>query len=98
MCTNFLKVFYIDADCMIISNPEDAFKRDVELAAAPDIFPPDRFNAGVLLIVRQYFINIFDEQKPNKSVYEDMLVKTQTFPSYDGGDTGFLNAYFPTWY
>ena len=48
------KVFYVDADCMIMSNPEEGFLRDVEFAAAPDIFPPDRFNAGVLLIVRPY--------------------------------------------
>ena len=27
-----------------------------------------------------------------------MMTKVATFPSYDGGDTGFLNAYFPDWY
>jgi hypothetical protein len=39
-----------------MSNPESVFERDVELAAAPDIFPPDRFNAGVLFIVRNSFL------------------------------------------
>lgn len=29
---------------------EDVFQRDVDFAAAPDVFPPDKFNAGVLLI------------------------------------------------
>lgn len=48
---DFIQVFYIDADCMIKSNPEDVFQRDVDFAAVPDIFPPDHFNAGVLLIV-----------------------------------------------
>ena len=48
---SFLQVFYIDADCMIMSDPEAAFERDVDFAAAPDIFPPDCFNAGVLFIV-----------------------------------------------
>lgn len=27
-----------------------------------------------------------------------MLTKIHTLPAYDGGDTGFLNAYFPDWY
>ena len=67
-------------------NPESAFERDVEFAAAPDVFPPDHFNAGVLLI------------KPNMDIYEDMISKREILPSYDGGDTGFLNAYFPNWY
>lgn len=49
--TQFDKVFYIDADCLINQNPENVFGRDVEFAAAPDVFPPDKFNAGVLLIV-----------------------------------------------
>jgi hypothetical protein len=34
-----------------MSDPEAAFERDVDFAAAPDIFPPDCFNAGVLFIV-----------------------------------------------
>ena len=27
-----------------------------------------------------------------------MLSKAESLPTYDGGDTGFLNAYFPGWY
>lgn len=30
---------------------EELFEKDVDFAAAPDVFPPDKFNAGVLLIV-----------------------------------------------
>jgi hypothetical protein len=42
---------------MIMSNPDSVFDREVEFAAAPDIFPPDRFNAGVLFIVKNsYFM------------------------------------------
>lgn len=32
------------------------------------------------------------------SVFKDMLSKIEELPTYDGGDTGFLNAYFPDWY
>lgn len=36
--------------------------------------------------------------KPSRQVLEDMLSKTNSIASYDGGDTGFLNAYFPDWF
>jgi hypothetical protein len=26
------------------------FERDVDFAAAPDVFPPDNFNAGIMLL------------------------------------------------
>lgn len=50
--TEYSHVLYIDADCLVHASPEDLFSRDVSFAAAPDVFPPDHFNAGVLLIVR----------------------------------------------
>jgi glycogenin glucosyltransferase len=43
-------VFYIDADCLIRENVEEVFELDTDFAAAPDVFPPDKFNAGVMLI------------------------------------------------
>ena len=47
----FSQVFYIDADAIVMSDPESIFKfPECEFAAAPDVFPPDCFNAGVLLI------------------------------------------------
>lgn len=68
------------------------------LAAAPDIFPPDKFNAGVMVL------------RPSKAVFNDMMsrlpvsslhgsaVATVCNSSYDGGDTGFLNSFYPGWY
>lgn len=49
--TEYAQVLYIDADCLVHASPEDLFERDVAFAAAPDVFPPDHFNAGVMLIV-----------------------------------------------
>ena len=46
----FKKIFYIDADCMILEDPSPVFEIDTDFAAAPDVFPPDCFNAGVLLV------------------------------------------------
>lgn len=69
------------------------------LAAAPDVFPPDRFNAGVLVV------------EPSAHVFEQMMGMVRTLhrcacgpaadacapawqmhelPNYDGGDTGTL--------
>ena len=57
--TDYEKVFYIDADCLIKASPEDVFEREVDFAAAPDVFPPDRFNAGVMLIVMLFVLSSF---------------------------------------
>ena len=48
----------------------------VPFSAAPDVFPPDRFNAGVLVIT------------PDHDTFVTLLDKRHTVPSYDGGDTG----------
>jgi glycogenin glucosyltransferase len=106
-------ILYIDADCLVlkdishllsIDDDEDggqtttttthANKRRGLLAAAPDIFPPDKFNAGVMVL------------RPSKDVFDDMISRlpqqssddNTKCTSYDGGDTGFLNSYYPDWY
>ena len=49
--TQYRKVFYVDADCLVVSKDiEGIFELDSQFAAAPDVFPPDCFNAGVLLV------------------------------------------------
>eukprot|EP00617_Octactis_speculum_P027948 CAMPEP_0185749290 /NCGR_PEP_ID=MMETSP1174-20130828/8023_1 /TAXON_ID=35687 /ORGANISM="Dictyocha speculum, Strain CCMP1381" /LENGTH=215 /DNA_ID=CAMNT_0028425345 /DNA_START=8 /DNA_END=655 /DNA_ORIENTATION=+ len=92
-CGAYDAVVYIDADCVVTESIGDIFKRlgpegegTVELVAAPDIFPPDKFNAGVLGLV------------PSDEVFDRMLAQVSILPSHDGGDTGFLNAFFPDWW
>lgn len=87
----FEKVVYIDADCLVVSNVDNLFEEytlpsSFPLAAAPDIFPPDRFNAGVLVI------------SPSEEMFNTLVAKIPSTYSYDNGDTGFLNACFPDWY
>lgn len=86
--TGYDQVFYIDADAMIVGPIEHVFEdcKSVDFAAAPDVFPPDRFNAGVMVI------------KPSAERFAELCAALHTLPSYDGGDTGFLNAFFPDWY
>jgi len=83
----FERVVYLDADCLVFNDLRELFTLDVDFAAAPDVFPPDRFNAGVLLL------------RPDMDLFDDLLrhVNSRTLSSYDGGDTGFLNAYLPDW-
>jgi len=84
-------ILYIDADCLVVKDVSHLLqdfshkKEKGLLSAAPDIFPPDKFNAGVLLI------------RPCPNIFQDMLMKTNLH-SYDGGDTGFLNAYYSDWH
>jgi glycogenin len=86
--TTFTKIVYIDCDCLVLDDIDELFLRPGKPcpAAAPDVFPPDRFNAGVLVV------------EPSRAVFEDMLARKSSVPTYDGGDTGFLNAYFSTWF
>ena len=48
----------------------------VPLSAAPDVAPPDRFNAGVMVVT------------PDARRFEQLLLARADTPSYDGGDTG----------
>ena len=81
----FKKIVYIDADTLVLENVDELFERPCP-AAAPDTFPPDRFNAGVMVV------------RPDETTFKDMMSKTSELKSYDTGDTGFLNAYFENWY
>ena len=83
--TEYERLVYIDADAVVLENVDELFDRPA-FAAAPDVFPPDKFNAGVLVV------------KPDKNIFERMLDARKSLQSYDGGDTGFLNAFFSEWY
>jgi len=92
--TSYSQILYVDADCLVLKDIFHLLRKgkhnsdhNVDMVTAvPDIHPPDKFNAGVLLF------------SPSRLVYDDMMEKIPTLPSYDGGDTGFLNAYYPGWF
>ena len=83
--TSFSRVVYIDADAVVLSNVDDLFQRP-HMSAAPDVFPPDKFNAGVLVV------------HPDAVEFHRLVSLGASTPSHDGGDTGFLNAVFQDWY
>ncbi len=79
------KAVLLDADTLVMQNVDDLFERP-SIAAAPDYLWPDRFNSGVIVL------------EPSADTFArmmDVLARTQ---SYDGGDQGFLNAFYSDWY
>jgi len=86
----YSRAIYLDADCLVVGSLERLFSCSSGedwngFSAVPDVFPPDKFNAGVMVL------------KPNSEVFRDMMEKIN-LPSHDNGDTGFLNSYFSDWY
>lgn len=83
-------VVYVDADALVLECVDELFERPIggrgAFAAAPDVFPPDKFNAGVLVV------------KPCSETFSKLCKCAPELPSHDGGDTGFLNAAFPKWF
>ena len=73
---------------MVLEDISDVFERigKEKFVAAPDLFPPDRFNAGVIGLV------------PCSRTFDSMMSQVATLPTHDGGDTGFLNSYFHDWW
>jgi alpha-N-acetylglucosamine transferase len=81
----FDKVVLLDADTIVLQNIDDLFARP-EIAAAPDFFLPDRFSSGVMVL------------EPRQATFDRMVQALSTAESYDGGDQGFLNGFFESWY
>lgn len=83
--TEFDRVVFLDADTLVLRNVDHLFNRPC-LAAAPDFFMPDRFNSGVMVV------------EPVRALFGRMLDALARAPSYDGGDQGFLNWFWPDWW
>ena len=75
----YKKILYIDSDALVLQNVDHVFSCGNFCAVYRH---SDRFNAGVLVM------------KPSLEVFNDMKSLLGTLYSYDGGDQGFLNAYF----
>lgn len=85
----FDRIVYLDADTLVVDCIDELFQLNIKgepgsFAAAPDVFPPDKFNAGVLVV------------RPASQVFQAMLQHISVLPTHDGGDTGFLNSWCPT--
>ncbi|XP_074311401.1 inositol phosphorylceramide glucuronosyltransferase 1 [Silene latifolia] len=77
--TNYKKIVYLDADTIVIQNIDDLFKCGKFCA---NLKHSERLNSGVLVV------------EPSEALFNDMMKKITTLPSYTGGDQGFLNSYY----
>eukprot|EP00980_Cylindrotheca_fusiformis_P020974 scaffold7987_cov200-Cylindrotheca_fusiformis.AAC.3 len=86
-------ILYIDSDCLVLKDVSHLLdlnkvysESEALIAAAPDVLPPSNFNSGVMVI------------RPSTDVFQTMQRNAKHLTTYDGSDTGFLNAYYPTWF
>lgn len=78
--TQYSRLVFIDADSLILSDLSPLFSCG-NLCAT--FINPCYFNSGLMVIT------------PNSTVFADMQRVLPSTPSYDGGDQGFLNSFFP---
>ena len=78
--TEYRKVVFIDSDAMVLRNIDHMFRCGNFCASFRH---SDLFNTGVIVL------------DPSQKTFKDMKSKLRDFESYDGGDQGFLNSYFP---
>ncbi|CAK9325957.1 unnamed protein product [Citrullus colocynthis] len=77
--TDYRKVVYLDADTIVLKSIEDLFKCSKFCA---NLKHSERLNSGVMVV------------EPSETIFNDMMSKVNTLPSYTGGDQGFLNSYY----
>ncbi|PPS00318.1 hypothetical protein GOBAR_AA20349 [Gossypium barbadense] len=66
-------------DTIVVKSIEDLFKCEKFCA---NLKHSERLNSGVMVV------------EPSEAVFNDMMSKVNTLPSYTGGDQGFLNSYY----
>jgi len=72
---NVCAVVYLDADTIVVKNIEDLFKCGKFCA---NLKHSERLNSGVMVV------------QPSAAVFNDMMSKVNTLPSYTGGIMIFL--------
>jgi len=82
--TQYTKCVFLDADMMAMQNSDELFSHP-ELTGACDVGWPDCFNSGMFVFV------------PSQDTYGRLIQQSETSGSFDGGDQGILNSFFPNW-
>ncbi|PHU14404.1 Inositol phosphorylceramide glucuronosyltransferase 1 [Capsicum chinense] len=75
----YRSLVYLDADTIIVKSIDDLFKYGKFCANLKHF---ERLNSGVMVV------------ESSEKVFNDMMSKVTTLPSYTGGDQGFLNSYY----
>lgn len=78
--TDYKRLVFLDADSVVLRDMSDVWRCGRFCAV---FINPSHFNSGMMLVT------------PSSVTFADMLRALPRLPSYDGGDQGFLNSYFP---
>jgi len=82
--SQYSKCVFLDADTLAMQSLDDLFSHP-ELTACCDIGWPDCFNSGMFVFV------------PSQSTFDSLVKMADAEGSFDGGDQGLLNNFFPNW-
>ncbi|GAA5892860.1 uncharacterized protein JCM6883_007496 [Sporobolomyces salmoneus] len=83
--TQYEKVVFLDADTLVLRPLAHLFDLPHPFSAAPDQGWPDAFNSGVMVF------------EPKQETFDGLIETMKKKGSWDGGDQGLLNDYFPNW-
>ena len=80
------KVIFLDADALPLKPIDSLAEHPSNFAAAPDTFPADQFNSGVMVI------------RPSAARFAELLAWNKEQGTAEGGDQCLLNEYFSEWF
>lgn len=79
--TSYSRLVFLDADALVTNDLSPLFSCGHFCVA---FINPCYFNTGLMVV------------SPNTTTFSDMHRALPSLPSYDGGDQGFLNSYYPS--
>lgn len=86
-------ILFLEPDCLVLENLYPLLQKgkvytesEALVAAAPDVWLPDKFNSGVMVL------------RPHLPTFTNMMGQRSLLRNATGDDTGFLNAYYPEWH
>ena len=80
------KVIFLDADALPLKPIDSLAEHPSNFAAAPDTFPADQFNSGVMVI------------RPSAAKFAELVAWNTEHGTAEGGDQCLLNEFFEEWY
>ena len=84
--TELTKVIFLDADTLVIKPIDALVDHPSAFSAAPDTFPADQFNSGVMVIT------------PSAARFDELAAWNEDHGTAEGGDQGLLNEFFSEWF
>ncbi|GAA5880750.1 hypothetical protein JCM16303_004337 [Sporobolomyces ruberrimus] len=83
--SQYEKIIFLDADTLVLRPLAHLFNSPHPFSAAPDQGWPDAFNSGVMVL------------EPKQETFDGLIEMMNQKGTWDGGDQGLLNDFFPNW-